>query len=265
MLPIDKIARKDANDSADYGRAKPSSFHGGAIYRRNRMPTTLTYATNPVRRVDVYPHQGAYKGDVLVLQGGNFTNTPDRGGKSADYANKLSKNGFRAHVADRRGLTWPTIMEDPRAVIDWLTAYFSVQAQPATKWGAWGWSSGATLAAWLAIEWKVQKAVVVSGPADMAPLAPNNPGIQGLCPTGNYDDASPALHIGPNTSPMFLLYGTQDTTIPLSQGEGLRDALAVQSIPDCVWYPYDGGHTLDGLTDTQIKPIRGAAFNWLAA
>lgn len=229
------------------------------------MPT-LNYATSPIRKVDLYPHEGPYKGDMFALHGGGWSGG-DRGGKAGDIAKKAAKNGFRSWSMDYRltpTVTWPELMDDVLTCINFAQAYVAGGSQPMTKKLGWGWSAGAHMLAWACVYGWVDRAVIVSGPLDLV-NHDLNPDIEALCPTGDYAAASPILNLTAATKPMFLSYGTVDPNIPLTTATGFYSALGDARVAPDVWRPYTGGHTWDGLSDTQAKAERGAAFNWLAA
>lgn len=224
------------------------------------MPT-FNYALNPTRKVDLYPHEGALKGDLFCLHGGGWSGG-DRGGKSGDIAKKAAKNGFRSWSLDYRltpTVRWPEIMDDVLGCINWVKANYTV-----TKVLGWGWSAGAHMSAEACNRGWFDRAVIVSGPLNLVDR-PTNPDIDALCLTSGYEAASPILHITPATTPMFLSYGSADPNIPQADGLEWFNALqAMRSAPD-LWRPYTGGHTWDNTSDTFQKNERGAAFTWLAS
>ena len=221
---------------------------------------TFTYASNPVRKVDLYPHTGALKGDLFCLHGGGWSGG-DRGGKSGDIAKKAAKNGFRSWSLDHRltpTVAWPEIMDDLATCIQWVKDHYTV-----TKVLGWGWSAGGHMMAEACNRGWVDRAVICSGPLDLV-NRPTNPDIEALCINSGKAAASPILNITAATKPMFLSYGANDPNIPQANGLAWFNALqAMRTAPD-VWRPNPGAHTWDGLSDNQAKAERGAAFNWLA-
>lgn len=223
------------------------------------MPT-FNYATNPIRKVDLYPHTGALKGDLFHLHGGDWSGG-DRGGKTGDMAKKAAKNGFRSWSLDYRltpEVVWPEIMLDVEACIQWVRDHYTV-----TKVMGWGWSGGAHLAAWGCINQIFERAVIVSGPLDLV-NRPTNPDIEALCINSGKAAASPILNITPATAPMFFSYGATDPNIPQADALTWFNTLQAMRLGPDVWRPNPGGHTWDGLSDNQAKAERGAAFTWLA-
>lgn len=230
------------------------------------MPQTLNYRSNPTVKVDLWPHEGALKGDLFVIHGGGWSGG-DRGGKAGDIAKKAAKNGFRSWSLDHRltpTVRWPEIMDDVLTCINFCEAHVAGGSQPMTRKLGWGWSAGAHLMAWACINGWVEKAVICSGPLDLL-NRPTNPDIDALCLNSGREAASPILNLVPATKPMFMSYGQNDPNQPLPDALSWFNALqAMRPAPD-VWRPNPDGHTWDGLSDTQAKAERGAAFNWLVA
>jgi dipeptidyl aminopeptidase/acylaminoacyl peptidase len=65
-----------------------------------------------------------------------------------------------------------------------------------------------------------------------------------------YRDASPLFAVTPQSAPTFIVHGTNDTVVPPSQSQALRQALEANHVP-VHYLSYPGGHNFSGVTLAQ--------------
>jgi acetyl esterase/lipase len=184
--------------------------------------------------------------------------------------------------------TWPAQLVDAQLAMRWLRAQADQLQLDPQRLCAFGDSAGGHLAVFLGALTTIhpgdeaqllanqspQASCVVDefGPVNLIQLASIHPDAMhslfgGPTPQSDpalYRDASPIFAISPQTSPMIIVQGTQDTTVPPSQSQELQQALQQNHVP-VVYISYNGGHEFSGLDAQQAEAIRAQIFAILAA
>ncbi len=214
-------------------------------------------------RLDLYLPEGpAPSGGfpvILAIHGGGW-----RGGSRTSYGQMMSRfarHGVAVAAVDYRlsrpgAPSWPGNLDDLQAALGWLHAHAGEYDLDPHRVAAVGASAGGHLAALLGASGAVTASVDFYGPTDLAALA-NRPiageavrFLLGRAPDrvpGLARAASPAHRVTSASSPMLLLYGTADPTVPPDQGRTLAAALDRAGVPGRLVLVEGAGHGF-GLT-----------------
>jgi acetyl esterase/lipase len=233
-----------------------------------------TYSTGngPSERLDVYlPQTPAPSGGwpvLVAIHGGGW-----RRFNKEEYGRRIAEgfvpDGYVV-VAPNYELsapgrpTWPINLEDVQAAVTWTRSHAGELSINPAEVAAIGESAGANLAALLGTDsepWSgnvssasVGAVVAFSTPTDLAALYSESPSVRsqvsqflGGTPRqvpAAYAAASPIDHISQGDPPIFLVHGTHDPMVPVSQSIGMAHALSVAGVPNrLVLVP--GDHNLD--------------------
>jgi dipeptidyl aminopeptidase/acylaminoacyl peptidase len=79
-----------------------------------------------------------------------------------------------------------------------------------------------------------------------------------------YHDASPIFDVSPQSAPMLIVQGTQDSIVLSGQSRELQQALLRNHVP-VQYISYNGGHSFLNLRQEQIQTIYGQEAAYLAA
>ena len=231
---------------------------GGAACAANPSPlqvqSDITYVTRDTLplKLDIYLPPGHNTTEarpaILMIHGGGW----QQGSRKdiASIANGCALAGFISVAVDYRLVTatankFPAQLDDVQTAVRWLRANASRFGIDPNKIGAWGQSAGGHLAALLGTEdtrdnsdkalasfsSRVQAVVDLSGPTLFLHAPETNLTQQAIALVTNFlgnrpEDAidlatlaSPALHIDNKTAPMFIVHGTADPLVPVSQAE----------------------------------------------
>ena len=205
-------------------------------------------------RLDIYLPKARHEAPqpaVILIHGGTWI----AGDKSdlAKMARWLQKNNYVVFNINYRLFdggkhnTWPAQLDDAQRAVRWVRANATKYNVDPRKIGAWGYSSGAQMAALLgemdtrdnsdaalaAYPSRVQAVVAAACPCDLTrdrdkdgdkffskllgASFEQNPKI--------WQDASPAFRVSKDTAPFLLIHGTRDTDVPLAQAEEMAAAL----------------------------------------
>lgn len=208
---------------------------------------------------------------VLVIHGGGWSGGDKDGARERQICETLAKAGFVAAtinylLAKKGEPSWPTNIHDVKTAIKFLKARSARYGIDPDHMGTIGGSAGGHLAmlmAWTGddprlesptfpgVSSKVQAVVDLYGVPDVRlPLSKGTKGC-GEGWTGLSAEKEPALfallspitHVRGTGAPVFILHGTADTTVPLSQSETLIAALKAAKARHQVRIVPDAPHT----------------------
>ncbi|WP_030931578.1 alpha/beta hydrolase [Streptomyces sp. NRRL S-646] len=217
--------------------------------------------------VIIYIHGGGWRTGTRTDMGPRL-----RTWRPSPFA-RLAQAGFAVASLDYRltgEATHPAQLEDVTAAKAWLDTRADELGLDTGLTLAWGESAGAHLAALLALTTPVRGCITWYGPMDLTTLADQSrPGsydsaspttrealLLGAPPAKAPDRAraaSPVTHVTADAPPFLILHGTDDTLIPLAQGEQLATALrAAGARVD--FRPVPGAnHAWGGLPDEEVE------------
>ena len=213
----------------------------GFIYSEPEWPQAL--------RADLYlPQRSGPLPVVMVIHGGGWANRSRRDMTSVSRA--LAERGYAVMNLDYRfapRYTYPAQLDDLQQARNWLAANAVRYQLDLDRVNAWGYSSGAHLAALLGSleqspdmdqEQKMARlrAVVAGGiPADLRKYR-NSPMVMRFM-GGALDDmperyaqASPLYHVSADDPPVFLYHGKLDTLVSEDQSIDYYDALMAAGV-----------------------------------
>jgi len=201
-------------------------------------------------RADLYlPQKRGPLAVVIVIHGGGWAN------RSRDDMTPISRDlvqrGYAVMNLDYRfapKYTFPAQLDDLQQARSWLTANAELYQLDLNRVNAWGYSSGAHLAALLGgLEQKESsasptrelprlRAVVAGGiPADLTKYS-NSPivmrfmgGARDDMPE-RYAQASPQHHVSAGDPPVFLYHGKLDSLVSKEQSMDYHDALIAAGV-----------------------------------
>ena len=201
-------------------------------------------------RADLYlPQKHGPLPVVIVIHGGGWAN------RSRDDMTPISRDlalrGYAVMNLDYRfapKFTFPAQLDDLRQARSWLIANAELYQLDLNRVNAWGYSSGAHLAALLggleqqgsstdpAQEMPRLRAVVAGGiPADLRKYS-NSPivtrfmgGTRDDMPE-RYAEASPQYHVSADDPPVFLYHGKLDSLVEQDQPRDYYDALIAAGV-----------------------------------
>lgn len=253
----------------------------------------ISYGPLPEEKLDLcYPTDArGVRPGILIIHGGGWTRG-DKQGLGGDCAN-LARQGFvvgninyRLATNKQPATQWPAPLVDAQLAVRWLRAQAGNLNMDPQRLCAWGTSAGAHLAVFLGAlktihpgdeaELLVEQSPSVScvvdyfGPTDLTqkfPLLTSQIATMfGKATLQSdpllYRDASPIFSIAADTAPMFIVQGTQDTTVPPSQSLMLLRALQQYKIP-VQYISYNGGHSFYGLSGRQHMSIYAQLYDYL--
>lgn len=186
------------------------------------------------------------------------------------FVQRVLLAGFAVAAVDYRLCAeagFPAPVDDIRSAMAWLAAHADDFGYDATRLVLWGESAGAHLALLAtAAGGTPHVAAVVDwyGPTDLAALAAGaptvaaggepalSPGMQQVMHDGGWgvDAASPVRVLGPATPPVFIAHGRDDSMVPLSQSEALREHLTGLGVT-VEFHETPGGHVFE---DSDVLP-----------
>jgi acetyl esterase/lipase len=257
---------------------------------QNHVYRNITYTDgdNQPEALDVYVPKGKPPAGgwpvILAIHGGGWRkqNKNDYGPR---IASAFVSQGYVV-VAPNYPLsspgnpTWPVNLEDLQTAVRWIRQNAGTFSIDSSRIVAMGESAGANLANLLgtasaatgstgASSAAVEAVVSFSSPTDMAALYASSPEagkaaaqFLGGPPTAvpaNYTAASPVEQVRPGDPPTFLIHGSNDPLVPVSQSEELAGALAAAGVPEQLVVIPGAGHDLD----FPIKTPRNLVFQIL--
>jgi len=233
-------------------------------------PDTVFLAEGRKEKADLYfplerdPDQKSPA--LLVIHGGGFNDGDKARPREINIAGHLARNGYVAmsinyKLRKMKGqVTWPQSLHDAKTAVRWLRKNADHLGIDPERIAVIGCSAGGNLAAMLA----------TTGPADG--LDPDGPygefpthvrcaiDFYGAVDLMNYHDmkmfaktreeapelyrkASPISHVDAKDSPILMIHGTEDETVPLSQSETLAAALKSAGVEHHLLVVPGGPHT----------------------
>lgn len=175
--------------------------------------------------------------------------------------------------------TYPAQIEDVRAAARWIQTNTDRFNLDAGRIIAFGSSAGGQLAALLAVQDKknapdIAAVIDFYGPMDFAVKPdPSAPELLKTVSTylGStldkspklYIEASPVTHVSPDDPPFFVVHGTADNTVPVSQSKMMEETLKKNGVP-VVFYTMEGrGHGAPGFDTPEGKKLTAAILEFL--
>ncbi|MET9514737.1 alpha/beta hydrolase [Streptomyces sp. NPDC002994] len=217
--------------------------------------------------VIVYIHGGAWRTGTRTDMGPRL-----RGWRPGPFA-RLAQAGFAVASLDYRlsgEALYPAQLDDVTAGLAWLNARAAELGLDTRRIVTWGESAGAHLAALLALTAPVSGCVAWYGPTDLTALpAQSAPGAydaadprtpEALLIGAAIADApdraraaSPVTYVTATAPPFLILHGTDDSAIPLAQGEELAAALRDAGV-EVDFQPVPGAdHVWVGLPEEEVE------------
>ena len=244
--------------------------------------TNLTYGPNALETynqclpVNAPPNRPG----LVIVHGGSWVGGDKDKGHFETMCNAYAAEGFVVYNIDYRlaslttgGSQWPDQIGDVQLAVRYMRANASSIGLDPTRICSYGSSTGSQLALLLDELQTIYPADVATidanyspttqcvvdtyGPTDLTRLYNEVPTLQpklyalldDQTPTSDpaiYQDASPVYNIAPQTGPVFICQGTEDTTVPPDQSQELQQDLQTANIP-YNYQQYIGGHGFGGL------------------
>lgn len=228
-------------------------------------------------RLDLYVPEGPAPAGgrplLLAIHGGGW-----RGGSRIDYGTMMARFAQAGYVVasvdyrlSRPGApSWPGNLEDVQAAVHWLRRHASDYGIDPDRIAAIGSSAGGHLAAllgtWPATQTEpdspetplVRAVINFYGPSDLPGLLDRPIAgaavrrMLGAAPAELASlavTASPVHRVRPGSTPMLLIYGDEDQTVPPEQGQRLAQALERAGVR-YQWHRIAGARHGFGLSDT---------------
>lgn len=227
---------------------------------------------------------------LVIIHGGGWSSEDDSLSQYQDLCNAYATEGYAVFDIDYRltakkfgGSQWPDQVGDIQLAVRYIRANASQNGVDPTRICSYGTSSGSQLALLLDELQTIHAADVSSidasyspttqcaldsyGPVDLTREYNENanvgqfslyPLLDNQTPTSDpaiYQDASPVNNITPQMGPVFILQGTQDTTVPPDQGQEMQQDLQTAGLP-YNYLQYVGGHGYLNLSQGQADMIR---------
>jgi len=242
---------------------------GGVVEEKD---ITIGQAGDRPLQLDLYrPAEAA--GDpvpgLVFIHGGGW-----KGGDRSDYkvyTVRFAEAGYVVATVSYRfsqEAPFPAAVEDVKCAVRWMRAHAGELGVDPDRIAAIGGSAGGHLAMMLGyapdeaelegtggnpgVSSAVQAVVNLYGPCDLtAPEARDNPLVTNFIgqsfaeAEGQYRLASPLHHLAAGAPPTFIIHGTIDDIVPVTQSDALAERLKALGVPH--WYDRLDGwpHTLD--------------------
>lgn len=239
----------------------------------------IAFGPEPYQKVDLYRPSGEGPFPVVVcFYGGGFTQGSKAG--MATVARHLASRGIAAAapnylLADlaKGRPAWPGSLHDAKAVVRFLRARSKELALDPDRIAALGSSSGAYLALMVGFTPHLKELEGTGGWADPSSAVIAVVNIAGVCDrreglgTGTrnllgegYEGkadlrrlASPVVHVGPKSPPVYTLHGEADDNVSPDSARQLDDALKKAGVPHTLHLVPGAGH--NPLTAETLKAV----------
>jgi acetyl esterase/lipase len=205
----------------------------------------------------------------------------------------LASQGFVAAAVNFRKYPnlWPDQLEDTQLAVRWLRANAGQYNLDPSRLCAWGDSMGAYLSVFLGVlgsnypgdesallpnqSSRVSCVVDDFGFVDL-PALPNTsfwqsafgfqfgestPGVPLVTPAMLHN-ASPIFYVNSQSAPMYILHGTLDEVVPITQSQELLGALQQAGV-FASYSTYPGGHGFSQLSPQQVNAIKLKIISYL--
>lgn len=241
----------------------------------NRMTPTSGYdaATNLIYdrdnglRLDVYTPNGVSGAPVVIFfHGGRWSSGSKDDWKFVGEA--LASRGFVAAIVDYRKypqVRFPAFVEDGARAIAWLRNNVDTYGGNPDKLFLMGHSSGAQIAALLALNEDYLNAVDgtrlwlrgmigLAGPYNFLPIT--DPTLRDIFgPPEKFAESQPILFVEGDNPPIMLMHGEDDEIVSVADSRSLADAIKKAGGPiSTVIYPK---MSHDYIVKSLAKPLRG--------
>jgi 4-hydroxybenzoate polyprenyltransferase len=198
-------------------------------------------------QLDIFtPQRSGLSPMVLLVHGGSWQVGNRR--MMEELAVALARHGYVAADISYRfapAYRFPAQLQDLQQALRWLDGHAAELHADPRRTGVWGYSSGAHLAAMLALlgprdawgapDLRVEALVGGGIPSDLSLFKDSDePRLLGATAAQDpalYRHASPIYMVSAAAPPTFLYHGALDTEVPLQQAELLRDALRRAGVP----------------------------------
>ncbi|HEX4895420.1 MAG TPA: alpha/beta hydrolase [Solimonas sp.] len=227
------------------------------------------YDAATAQRLDVYHPRGAAKAPVVVFfYGGRWS-----GGDKAEFkfvGQALASRGFVALLANYRlypEVRFPAFVEDGARAVKWARANAKRYGGDPAQLFVMGHSSGAHIAAMLALNGEYLKAVGgsrawlkgmigLAGPYDFMPItAPDLRDIFG--PVDRFPQSQPIFFVDGKNPPLLLMHGEDDDAVWVKNTRNLAASVKRAGGPvDTIIYP-SLSHTM--ILGSMASLLRGRA------
>jgi acetyl esterase/lipase len=246
------------------GQQLLNSFTPSGGYRYARA---VPYDAERRLALDIYTPVGARREPVVVFfYGGRWTS-----GTAEDFrfvGQALASQGFVAVVPEYRhypGVRFPAFVEDAARAVRWTEAQIARYGGDPGKLFLMGHSSGAHLAAMLALEPrflqeagadrdKLKGMIGLAGPYDFLPLTDAD--LRDMFgPPERYELSQPIAFADGRNPPLLLLHGEDDATVRVKNTRNLAAAVSrAGGLVEAVIYP-EMSHSW--MIATLAAPLRG--------
>lgn len=249
------------------GCSGPAVLNSLTPTRGYHAATNLVYDQSLNLRLDVYSPQGVQNAPVVIFFfGGRWT----EGSKEAYrfVGESLASRGFVGVIADYRlypAVRFPSFVDDAARAVAWTRSNITTYGGSPDKLFVMGHSSGAHLAAMLALkEEYLQRAggsrawlrgmIGLAGPYDFMPIT--DPTLRDIfAPPEKFEQSQPILYAEGDNPPMLLMHGADDEIVWVKNTRNLAGAIKKAGGPiETVIYP-KMSHRL--ILASLAKPLRG--------
>ena len=216
----------------------------------HELATNLIYDDARGLRLDIYtPHQRKRAPVVVYFHGDRWTE-----GDKADFrfvGQALTMQGYVAVLPNYRlypDVRFPAFVEDGAAALKWVRESVARYGGDPAQVFVMGHSSGAHIAAMLALNEDYLKAVGgsrswikgmigLAGPYDFLPLS--DPDLRNLFgPPEDFQKSQPIYYVDGQNPPLLLLHGEDDENVRVKNTRNLAQAVARSGGPvEMVIYP----------------------------
>lgn len=249
------------------GCTGPGALNALTPTRGFDLAANVPYDPSRNLRLDIYSPQGVQNAPVVVFFfGGRWTE-----GRKDDYrfvGEALSSRGFIGVVADYRlypQVRFPEFVDDAARAVAWLHANARTYGGSPDKIFVMGHSSGAHMAAMLAIKeeymaraggsrsW-LRGMIGLSGPYDFMPIT--DPTMRDIfAPPEKFEQSQPVLYAEGDNPPMLLMHGEDDENVFAANTRSMAAAVKkAGGAIETVIYP-KMSHRM--MIASLSKPIRG--------
>lgn len=231
------------------------------------LATGLVYDEGKNLRLDIYTPKDVQNAPVVVFFYGGRWST----GSKDEYkfvGEALASRGFVAVLPDVRqypAVRFPAFVDDAARSVAWLRNNASTYGGSPDKIFVMGHSSGAHIAAMLALKeeflaraggsrsW-LRGMIGLAGPYDFLPIT--DPELRDLfAPPEKFEQSQPILYAEGDNPPMLLLHGEDDETVWVKNTRNLAAQIKKAGGPiETVIYP-KMSHRL--IVNALAKPLRG--------
>lgn len=231
------------------------------------LATNLIYDEGKNLRLDIYTPQGVQNAPVVMFfYGGRWSE-----GSKDDYrfvGESLASRGFVGVVADYRlypQVRFPMFIDDAANAVAWVRKNVATYGGSPDKLFVMGHSSGAHIAAMLALKeeflaraggsrtW-LRGMIGLSGPYDFLPI--EDPQLRDVfAPPEKFEQSQPILFAEGDNPPVLLMHGEDDEIVWVKNSRNLAAAIKKAGGPiETVIYPKMGHRRM---VASLAKPLRG--------